>query len=311
MTDWPSIAVRFALYVDLLLLFGLPLFGLHALRGKERHDDRFVRFRPVIAALALLGLGLSSLGLALLAAAMGGTSLAEVDVATHAVMITETAMGMAWQVRTAALILAAASTALFARSPVASLAIAAVAGAIALATLSWSGHAAATEGAAGAVHLAANILHLLAAGAWLGALGALSWLLVRATPEAGVAAIQTLRRALAGFSLVGTLIVGLIVATGLVNAYMLVGAENVLTLTASLYGKLLAIKLVLFMAMLGVAAANRFRLTPALDAAIDAAETRRAIAALRRSLALETGAALSILGLVAWLGTLAPPSSVS
>jgi putative copper resistance protein D len=59
--------------------------------------------------------------------------------------------------------------------------------------------------------------------------------------------------------------------------------------------------------MVALAAANRFRLTPALRAALtDPAERGAAIDALRRSLYLEFGAGLAVLGLVAWLGRLAP-----
>ena len=33
--DWVTVSVRFALYFDLTTLFGLPLFGLYALRREE------------------------------------------------------------------------------------------------------------------------------------------------------------------------------------------------------------------------------------------------------------------------------------
>jgi putative copper resistance protein D len=59
--------------------------------------------------------------------------------------------------------------------------------------------------------------------------------------------------------------------------------------------------------MVALAAANRFQLTPALRTALaDPAEARAAVGALRRSLLLEFGASLAVLGLVAWLGRLAP-----
>jgi putative copper resistance protein D len=62
--------------------------------------------------------------------------------------------------------------------------------------------------------------------------------------------------------------------------------------------------------MLGLAAANRFRLTPALERVIGTGDTKSAIGALRKSLAIETGAAIAILALVGWLGTLEPPNSM-
>lgn len=64
-------------------------------------------------------------------------------------------------------------------------------------------------------------------------------------------------------------------------------------------------KLALLIGMLGFAANNRFRLTPALvtDPAIGAL----ALCRLRSSLIGEITLAVCILGLVAWLGTLEPP----
>ena len=72
--------------------------------------------------------------------------------------------------------------------------------------------------------------------------------------------------------------------------------------------RLLALKLLLFAAMLALAAANRWRLTPALEAAlIDSdADPAMAAAAMRRSLIAELMAGAAILALVAWLGTLDP-----
>ena len=68
-------------------------------------------------------------------------------------------------------------------------------------------------------------------------------------------------------------------------------------------------KLVLFAAMLGLAARNRFRLTPAIASSANSGslETAAAVRSIGRSVALETGLALIILGLIAWLGTLSPP----
>ena len=59
--------------------------------------------------------------------------------------------------------------------------------------------------------------------------------------------------------------------------------------------------------LLLLAAANRFRLTPALNAALEAPERApAAVAELKRSIVIEAGAALTVLALVAWLGRLAP-----
>ena len=85
-----------------------------------------------------------------------------------------------------------------------------------------------------------------------------------------------------------------------------VGIDQLLLLPTSPYGQLLLIKLALFALMLILASLNRFRLTPALgrDLTSDGAP---AVNQLRASLALEAGAAVIILGLVSWFGTLEPP----
>ena len=79
MIEVASVAVRFALYVDLMLLFGLPLFGLYALRGTERVSGSVLPFRRLIWPLALIGVALSSVALILLAAAMSGVGPGAVD----------------------------------------------------------------------------------------------------------------------------------------------------------------------------------------------------------------------------------------
>jgi putative copper resistance protein D len=61
--------------------------------------------------------------------------------------------------------------------------------------------------------------------------------------------------------------------------------------------------------MVGLAAANRFHLTPRLGAALGGpSPPRDAVVALRKSLVWETGISIVVLGLVAWFGMLAPPS---
>lgn len=306
MADWPLIAVRWALYADLGLLFGVPMFGLYALRGEERAS--LLPFRAPIAALAAMGAVLSGVGFMLAAAAMAGTSLGGVDRSLLAMLLSETSVGGAFTAREAALILAFLCAVVLARKPVPLLLLASASGAVAVGTLAWSGHAAATEGSAATGHLIADIIHLLAASAWIGALAMLG-AMVMSRGEASPERLRTTHRALAGFATVGTIIVGLVVLSGLVNGLFLVGIENILSLGSNLYGQLLLVKLGLFGVMLLLAGSNRFRLTPALEAALENDGSAGAVAALRNSLVIESGLGLAILALVAWLGTLAPPMS--
>jgi putative copper resistance protein D len=305
-TDWPVVAIRLALYADLGLLFGAPLFGLYGLRGEER--SRLLPFRALTGGLALAGVLLSLVGFALLAASMTGTGLAGLDRATMGMLVAETPVGWAFAVREAVLLLAAALCIWPPRPPHLFLALASVLGAIAVATLAWSGHAAATEGSIGVVHLAGDIVHLLAASAWIGAL-AMFGLLTLTGRGPTDELVRASHRALAGFATAGSILVGLIVLTGIANGAFLIGIDQLLSLGSTLYGQLLLAKIALFLAMGGLAARHRYRLTPALSLALDEGDPASALAALRRSLFIELALGVAILGIVAWLGTLPPPIS--
>ncbi len=311
MIDTLTIGIRFALYANLMLLFGLPLFGLYALKGAERLHSNVLPLRALAIWLSATAIALSLLSIFAMTAAMAGVALLEVDRASVSMMIAETPMGQAWAVRMAALFgtlsIAIAMSRL--KTPTL-LVLVSLGSATALASLAWTGHGAASEGVAGTRHLIADIVHLLAAGAWIGALAALGALLFRPAHSRSNDHIRLTHRALEGFSTIGTVIVALIVVSGLLNSWILVGPEHLLSMSSTLYGQLLIAKLALFVVMLALAAANRFRLTPAFDQAIKNGGTFVSIRQLRRSLIFEASAALLILGLVAWLGTLEPPMSM-
>ncbi|WP_194954609.1 copper homeostasis membrane protein CopD [Sphingopyxis solisilvae] len=309
MGDIVLIGIRFALYADLMLIAGLAVFPLYALTRSERHAPQ-----PMAAIwrtqrwLSVAGLLLSGLGMEALAASMQGVSLFSLESQPFWDLVRETDAGWAWMVRTAALLVALAAALWMTRWPSTATAIVAAAGSVAVATLVWSGHAGATEGAAGTVHRISDILHMIAAAVWIGAIGAFLWLTapkrIRESPDGP----QMAARSLDQFSRVGTICVLIITATGLLNGQMIVGMDNLGQSLASPYGQLLFAKLWLFAAMLALAAANRWRLTPKLRAAIASGESDpdRMLAAMRKSLALEAAAALLILALVAWFGTLEP-----
>src|SRR6516164_10593046 len=117
-----------------------------------------------------------------------------------------------------------------------------------LASLAWAGHGAATPSPAGDLHLAADFLHLLAAGLWLGTLVPLALLLTEArrigdANWAAVAATATRR-----YSMLATASVTVLLAGGVVNTWFLAGTVPALVGTG--YGHLLIAKLGLFIAML-------------------------------------------------------------
>lgn len=308
MTDWPVIAIRWALYLDLGLLFGIPLFALYAF-GNDRRGFRYLPIVPIVRCLALAGLALTALGFALQTSAMVDVSLTKLDVSTLNMVLRGSALGSSVILRTVVLLAVLPATVVLRRSRRLGAAIMSLGGAVCMATLPWSGHGAAGEAMSGWIQLIGDIFHLLAAGAWLGAIAAFLIIVggLQAAPDPARLALS--HRALAGFSGTGTILVGILILTGLLNSFFLVGPDHVISLGNSLYGLLLVAKLGLFAAMILMAALNRYRLTPALDRARAEGGEGAAVGKLRASLLIEGSFALCIMGLVAWLGTLAPPIS--
>jgi len=281
-----NIILRFALYVDLLLVFGLALFALYS-------AETLLRLRPMLRGMALIGALLSVAGLVLMTSAMSGeTALAALWPPVQ-MMVLETDVGLAWAVRMTALIVVVIRPGLW---------LASFAGAIALASLAWSGHGAMDEGALRFWHFLSDILHLLAAGTWLGAMLALVLIARGLVDEAR---IRSLAFAVRRFEWVGAAIVLTLSITGVVNYLFIIGPRLDEVLLGT-YGMLLAIKVLLFAAMLVLAALNRFHLGPALAQALRDGQHVVAVNALRRSVVVELAMALLIVALVAWLGTLSP-----
>ncbi|CAH0165739.1 putative copper resistance protein D [Pseudomonas frederiksbergensis] len=302
MSDSVGIALRFALYVDLMLLFGVALFGLYSLKGQERMSGAVLPFRSMLAGTAVLGAVLSVASMVMMASAMSGeTDFAELRPHIE-MMLFETDVGLAWGIRIVALVIAGLAVML--RVPGFSLWVAAFAGAVALASLAWSGHGAMDEGDRRFWHFAVDILHLLAAGAWLGALLAFA-LMAKINALQTEARLRLLARAVNRFEAIGAAIVVVITVTGVVNYLFIVGPK-LDEVFLSTYGILLFIKVVLFAGMLVLAALNRFHLGPFLERSLRDGQYTVAANALRRSVVVELAAAVLIVGLVAWLGTLSP-----
>src|SRR5947207_15687451 len=97
----------------------------------------------------------------------------------------------------------------------------------------------------------------------------------------------------------GYVAVALIAAlTGAINTLLLVGSLSAMFGTP--YGRLLAFKILLFLAMVVMALINRFRLAPRISRDVGA------LGVLGRTVALEQGLGLAILAVVSVLGTWPP-----
>lgn len=296
--DWFTIVLRLALYLDMATAFGVAMFGLYALRHDERSSLISQRYRVFVGAAAAIGIGLSICGMMVMAKAMSGAqSYGELSTHIFEMLITGTHMGIAWCIRILALV-ACVLISVLTFNPTWRFAAMAGTGGVALATLAWAGHGAMDEGVRGYVHLASDIAHLWAAGAWVGAL--LSFLMLAVIKPANQSdSVEILSRTSNSFARIGTLIVTVLTVSGIVN-YVLIVGPSIDPLISTLYGRLLLGKLVLLGGMLALAAANRFRLSPGLEAALKAALK------LRQSLFTETALAVLILAAVAWLGILSP-----
>ena len=286
MAELINIILRLALYVDLLLLFGVALFALYSVNAP-------LRFRPLLRGLALLGALLSVAGLLLMTSAISGETQLAALWPHLQMMLLETDVGLAWALRMIALIVVLAQPGKW---------LASMAGAVALTSLAWSGHGAMDEGSLRVWHFLSDILHLLAAGAWLGGMLALVLLARGGVDEAR---IRLLAEAVKRFEWIGAAIVLTLSVSGVVNYLFIVGPRLDEVLLGT-YGMLLAIKVLLFAAMLVLAALNRFHLGPALERSLRDGQHVIAAHALRCSVLLELGMALLIVALVAWLGTLSP-----
>jgi putative copper resistance protein D len=170
-----------------------------------------------------------------------------------------------------------------------------------LVSLGWVGHAVEGQGVMRLVHQINQMVHLLAAGLWLGGLLPLAWLLGRARSASGAAWIPIARDVVPRFSQMGYVAVALLAATGAFNTLLLVGSTQ--ALVGSPYGRLLALKILLFLAMVAAALFNRVRLLPRLRREPQLSAT---IAALTRSVVFEQGLGLAILAVVSVLGTWPP-----
>jgi putative copper resistance protein D len=173
-----------------------------------------------------------------------------------------------------------------------------------VASIAWTGHSGSGYGASGYVQLAADALHLLAASAWIGGLVPLALLLAaarnRSDPWLSLAAAVTQR-----FSILGIVSVATLIASGATNAWFLVGSVEALTATE--YGRVLMLKLGLFLLMVAIAAINRNVLTPRLAAASSDGR-RAALQKLIRHCGYEIILGFAVISVAAWLGTLHPAS---
>jgi len=298
------IVSRLVQFAAVIVVFGCGAFRLYGLGGDPTptsanaltvFDAWFWRVATVGATVALL----SALSLMLgVAANMAGTAAGALDPDTISKVMLGTSFGRVWcwHLFFALVLIGACLVPRVSWRMPAIL----VLSLLLLVSLGWVGHAVEGQGAARLVHQINQMVHLLAAGLWLGGLVPLAWLLARAQSR-GEAWMSVARDVVPRFSQMGYAAVALLAATGAVNALLLVG--NAEALVSTPYGRLLSLKILLFLAMVAVALFNRFRLLPRLQREAKASATA---AALARSVLYEQGLGFAILMVVSVLGTWPP-----
>ena len=178
---------------------------------------------------------------------------------------------------------------------------------IELVSLAWAGHATASPGPFGIVHLLGDALHLLTSAFWPGSLVPLAAFLFLLLKSSQVEAIGLAAPVVRRFSASSLIAVAGMALTGLLNSIFMVGSLRALLTSA--YGQILVSKLVLFLAMVGFGAWNLFLLKPrmiAIELPVNLAQ-KRAVHLLLRNVLWEIGLGTLVILIVGLLGITPPP----
>jgi putative copper resistance protein D len=275
-----------------MLLWGATAF-LATLVPKNLADDVGRRLSAFLLGAAIVAMATTVAALPVETSVIGSGWSDATSLTTLEAVLFETSVGQAWQLQMVAALLVLAAL-LFSRHlrPRAL----AFASALVLVSLALTGHAVMHAGWLGAAHRINDALHVLSAGGWLGALVPL--LVILAGPDrlewrnaAGIV--------LDRFSTAGHIAVAAVIASGIVNTLLVLGhwpAD-----WSSPYQAMLAAKIVVAAAMIGIALINRYALVPRI-----VASRQGPLKAIRLGVAGEIALGLFAVGLVSVFGMLEP-----
>jgi copper resistance protein D len=299
------IVSRLLQFAAVIVVFGCGAFRLYGLAfdTTTTSANALVTFDTWVWRVTIVGAIVALLsGVSLLLAVtanMAGSAAAALDPNTISTVLFDTSFGLVWCWRLLfALLLIGACLAPLARRRMPAILVLSL---LLLVSLGWVGHAVEGQGVARFVHQINQMVHLLAAGLWLGGLVPLTWLLGRARSPSGAAWISVARDVVPRFSHMGYVAVALLAATGAINTLLLVGSVEALAGTP--YGRLLSLKILLFLVMVVLALINRFRLLPRLRRE---PQPSAPLAALARSVLFEQALGFAVLAVVSVLGTWPP-----
>ena len=311
MLDWAIVAARMLQYACVLTLFGSALFFLYGLDMEPTSAPvpYHVWPRRILLIASIGALAASMPWLMAETASLTGDAKNALDWPSLWSIVSDTGFGRSGALRVGALALSATLLLVLPNSR-RLWGLQALLGGTLVASFAWTGHGSMDVGAAGLLHRGSDVLHLLAAGIWIGALLPLSLLIGCSIATQPRSDPRVVALALQRFSKVGAAVVSILILSGLVNSWFLIGAPHWRELFTTAYGRSLIVKLALFALMLVLAVLNRYRFSPALTASLETPEPRvRALQGLRRSVSAEMVLALLVIAVVALLGTLEPPVS--
>jgi copper resistance protein D len=305
------VGARLIQFSAALILFGAPVFFLYGFEsgGSQTTIAERLRWqRPIVLTAAVLALLGALVWIFSETSAVSDDPNDALNAAALWLILSATHFGHAALARIALLIVSI-GTSLCVRRPRALWIVQTLLGGGIVASFAWTGHGAMSRGAVGMIHLAADLLHLLTAGIWIGALFSLVVLMIRSNDSRASEAVRAAQFGLDRFSAIGVLVVAVLILSGLVNSWFLI-APHWHALLTTLYGIILLVKFALFVGMLGLAALNRYWAAPSLrDSLNHQSSIRQSLHALRTTLVAETGLALLVLISVSILGMLVPPVS--
>ncbi len=287
-------ALRGAHVAALVSLFGAPIFLL--LVAPTALDATPAQARRLRHAVLRIAGWSAALGLATAAAWLLATTVLIADPGGVAALLhalptvaADTQFGHWLMLRCVVLLLVLAAL----RPKRNSVVVAAVLSGAAIAVQPMLGHAGAMGGGAGTTMIVSEVVHLLAAGAWLGGLLPLFLAVTLLPPGAAAASCR-------GFTRLGLAAALLLAGSATAQIALLGGTLPGLFHTG--YGRTALLKLGLFLALLALAALNRFRLTGRLDGAAPHPARRQ----MRMSIGVEAVLGLAVVIAAAFLASQPP-----
>ncbi|UDL89209.1 copper homeostasis membrane protein CopD [Mesorhizobium sp. PAMC28654] len=283
---------RFLHFASAMLLWGAFAF-LRTLVPSDLAAGIGRRLRWLWIVAAAIAVATIAAGLPLEAAMIGDGWADAFDPVTLRAVLFETTVGHAWLGQAFAALLLLAAFAAPERMRMAAVALAA---GLATASAALTGHAVMQAGWTGIAHRLNDACHILAGGAWLGALVPL--LMVHRAfdrPESRRQAGTALRK----FSFAGHFAVAVVLLSGVANTMLVLGRWP--TQWSSPYQAMLAAKIAVVAVMTGLAIVNRYHFVPRLAGLPD--DSMRAI---RLVTIAEIVLGVVVVGLVSVFGMLEP-----